>query len=409
MIDRRDFLKTVTSALAGFASGTLSPGANARDPVLLQGAMEPPSASGLLASLPGKQPLIRRTYRPPNYETPVADFDSFYTANNRFFVRYHLASIPEVDRTQWRLRVGGDSVSTPIELTLQQLQREFPAVEVPALCLCAGNRRGLFEPHVPGIQWGNGAMGNASWKGVRLRDVLGKANLGQGALEVAFGGADTGVLDATPDFQKSIPLSKAMDESTLIAYEMNGEPIPHWNGFPVRLVVPGWAATYWVKHLTDIRVISQPLDNFWMKSAYRVPKGVFSSDGRFASQETETTAPVTALVVNSLIISLPDDGAIASERQTLVRGLAWDGGAGIERVEVSTDGSRTWHKAVLGQDHGRFAWRTWSYLLEVRRGASSIVMARATNLLGQTQPLEPIANPAGYHHNAAQRIRIHGV
>lgn len=169
---------------------------------------------------PGQAGPDQENHRPPNYETPLADFEAFYTPNARFFVRYHLAAIPEVDPTHWKLRSGGDSVATPVEFTLAELRRNFETVELPAPCLCAGNRRGLFQPHVPGIQWGHGAMGNALWKGIRLRDVLGKANLKKDALEVTFDGADTGVLEKTPDFVKSLPLSKALDEHTLIAFAM---------------------------------------------------------------------------------------------------------------------------------------------------------------------------------------------
>ncbi len=238
-------------------------------------------------ALPGKEALIKKTYRPPNYETPVNYFDAPFTPNNRFFVRYHNAVIPDVKISEWRLRIGGDAVRTPLELTLEQLRRDFKPVEIAALCLCSGNRRGLFQPHVPGIQWGSGAMGNALWRGVRLKDVLAGAGIDKSALEVSLDGADSGVLKTTPDFVKSLPLAKALDENTLIAFEMNGEPLPHWNGFPARLIIPGWTATYWMKHLTAVNVISKPFDGFWMKTAYRIPKDRFPS-GQFSSQETET-------------------------------------------------------------------------------------------------------------------------
>jgi DMSO/TMAO reductase YedYZ molybdopterin-dependent catalytic subunit len=286
-----------------------------------------------LASLPGKQPLIKKTYRPPNFETPVAYFDGPYTPNDRFFVRYHLSAIPEVSLSQWELRIGGDAVGAPLEFTMAELRRNFEMVELPALCMCAGNRRGLFLPHVPGIQWGHGAMGNALWKGIRLRDVLNKANLKKEALEVTLDGADTGVLEKTPDFVKSLPLSKALDEHTLIAFEMNGESLPHWNGFPARLVVPGWAATYWVKHLTSINVVTKPFDGFWMKTAYRIPKGKFAvSDlfpSLFPSQETDANTPITELLVNSLITHPADGQQFNGIHPIEAKGVAWDGGHGI--------------------------------------------------------------------------------
>lgn len=229
--------------------------------------------SAALDTLPGKAPLLKHSFRPPNYETPVEYLSGAITANDRFFVRWHLANIPRVDAATWRLTVGGDAVQRPLELTLEQLRQEFDPVEVVAVCQCAGNRRGLSDPHVPGVQWGDGAVGNARWKGARLKAILTRAGLKPEAIEVAFNGADSPVLEATPDFVKSLPVWRAVDDNTLIAYEMNGSPLPHWNGFPARVIVPGWAATYWVKQLVSINALAQPLKGFWMNTAYRVPKG----------------------------------------------------------------------------------------------------------------------------------------
>ncbi|WP_139559279.1 molybdopterin-dependent oxidoreductase [Methylotetracoccus oryzae] len=405
MSGRRQFLKT----LAGAAGGALLPAgawcseSRVRPATLPAGTVD----SAVMAALPGKQALIKRTYRPPNYETPLAEFQVFYTPNDRFFVRYHLSAIPEVDLAQWQLKIGGDAVAKPMAFTLAELRRNFEVIELPALCLCAGNRRGLFQPHSPGIQWGQGAMGNALWQGVRLRDVLARASLAKDALEVTFEGADSGVFPSTPDFSKSLPLAKALDENTLIAFAMNGEPLPHWNGFPARLVVPGWAASYWLKHLTGINVVSRPLDSFWMKSAYRLPKGLFVTDARFPSQETDTTAAITELLVNSLIVS-PEEGQGFRPGQPIeVKGMAWDGGQGIERVDVSTDGGATWQAATMEPDRGRFTWRPWSYLVRTARTGDVTVKVRATNRAGQVQASEPVANPAGYHHNAVQSVTVH--
>jgi DMSO/TMAO reductase YedYZ molybdopterin-dependent catalytic subunit len=165
---------------------------------------------------------------------------------------------------------------------------------------------------VPGIQWGYGAMGNARWKGVRLKDVLDKSGVRKDAVEVGFDGADHGIVDKTPDFIKSLPLWRALDENTLLAWDMNGAPLPHWNGFPMRLVVPGWTGTYWVKLLTSIEVRSHPFGGFWMSSAYRLPKGKFALVDGFASQATEANTPITELVVNSLITNLVDGTKVAA-------------------------------------------------------------------------------------------------
>lgn len=361
--------------------------------------------SSTLETLPGKLPLIKRTYRPPNYETPTRYFASQFTPNDAFFVRYHLANIPEVDARSWRLAVAGDAVERPVEYTLDQLQREFPTVELAALCMCSGNRRGLSDPHVPGIQWGHGAMGNAVWKGVRLKDLLQRSGVRANAVEVGFDGADTGLLPQTPDFVKSLPVWKALDDNTLVAWEMNGEPLPHWNGFPVRLVVPGWTATYWMKHLTAIHVLGEPLGGFWMTTAYRVPKGRFPIVDRFLSQESESSTPITEMVVNSLITNLREGTPYRANTPLFVRGVAWDGGYGISRVEVSHDGGRVWRLAELGEDAGRFSWRQWSFGFTPEPG-EHVIMAKATNRLGASQTFDLLFNPAGYHNNVVQRIRI---
>lgn len=356
-------------------------------------------------SLMGKNALLKKSYRPPNYETPVNYFDAPFTPNNLFFVRYHHAVIPEITAKDWRLRIGGDAISTPLEFSLEQLRRDFETVEIAALCLCAGNRRSSFQPPVAGIQWGSGAMGNALWRGVRLRDVLAKAGINESALEVTLNGADSAILSSTPDFIKSLPLAKALDENTLIAFEMNGEPLPHWNGFPVRLIIPGWVATYWMKHLTEVKVMSKPLDGFWMKTAYRLPKDRFPSE-HFSSQEIGATVPITDIVVNSLITNLLDGQTIPALKSLEIKGVAWDAGSGIRRVEISTDDGISWHPATLKQDYGRFSWRQWSYDFVPKRTKQYRIMARATSHSGVSQPFEAILNPSGYHHNAVQKIAI---
>jgi DMSO/TMAO reductase YedYZ molybdopterin-dependent catalytic subunit len=398
MVDRRRFIKKASGTLAALGGLSLFQRSGL---ATATGAEE----STILDALPSKNALIKKTYRPPNYETPVSYFDAPFTPNNLFFVRYHNAVIPEVKAGEWRLRIGGDAVRTPLELSLEQLRRDFKPVEIAALCLCSGNRRSLFQPHVPGVQWGSGAMGNALWRGVRLKDVLAGAGIDKSAMEVSLDGADSGVMKTTPDFIKSLPLGKALDENTLIAFEMNSEPLPHWNGFPVRLIIPGWTATYWMKHLTAVNVMSKPFDGFWMNTAYRIPKDRFPG-GQFSSQETETTMPITEILVNSLITNLVDGQTLLNAKPMEIRGVAWDGGNGITQVEVSTDGGISWHHATLKQDYGRFSWRQWHYVFEPKHQGACQVMARATSHSGVRQPIEPIPNPSGYHHNAVQKITI---
>ncbi|HEX7811772.1 MAG TPA: molybdopterin-dependent oxidoreductase [Burkholderiales bacterium] len=406
MRDRRDFLKTSAGGLL-LAQGLHWPrGAVAADLPAPQSLPGGALDAEMLEALPGKLPLVKKSFRPPNFETPVRYLGEAYTPNDAFFVRYHLAAIPEVDVQSWKLGIGGDALEKPLSLTLSELMRDFETVELAAVCMCSGNRRGFSRPHVAGVQWGHGAIGNAKWRGVRLRDLLNKAGLKKEAVEIAFDGADSGAIDKTPDFVKSLPAWKAMDEATLVAFEMNGEKLPHWNGFPVRLVVPGWTATYWMKHLTSIAALSQPYKGFWMNPGYRIPKGKFPLVDRFISQETEANTPITEMVVNSLVSS-PDNGARGRAGEMLnIRGVAWDGGYGITAVEVSEDGGSTWRGAQLGADLGRYAWRQWSHGFKPSSAGRHALLVRAFNRAGAAQPFELIFNPAGYHNNVVQRVDI---
>jgi DMSO/TMAO reductase YedYZ molybdopterin-dependent catalytic subunit len=398
-MDRRQFILGSTSALTG---GVLLPGivgrAAAQD--LPAGAV----ASGILDALPGKRPLIKRSFRPPNYETPVGYFREAFTPNDAFYVRWH-TGVPDIALAEWRLRISGPGVKSEREFTHDALRRKFKTAEVAAVNQCSGNRRGLFGPHVAGVQWGLGAMGNAVWSGVRLKDVLEDAGIAASALEVIGNGADAPTLTG-PDFVKSLPMWKALDPDTLIAFEMNGEPLPTWNGAPARLVAPGWTATYWIKALSELTVTDKPFDGFWMKTAYRVPKGMFGASG-FESQDTEQNSPITAIKVNSLVVD-PAPGAVLERgKRVEVLGIAWDGGSGIRNVEVSLDGGKTWRDAKLQRDLGRYSWRQWRYAIKPDQAGAMTLMARAHARDGSTQTDTLVHNPAGYHHNVVQKVDYH--
>ena len=406
MISRRTMI--AGGALAAAVSGPLSRAAHAAEKSFLpRGLPQGVYDTATLEVLPGKEPLIKLSYRPPNYETPLSHFTSEFTPNESFFVRYHLAGIPEeIDGAQWKLKIGGEGVGKPLEMSLSDLRSSFDAVEIAAVCQCSGNRRGFSEPHVAGVQWGLGAVGNALWKGVRLKDVLGRANLRAETVEIVVNGIDGPVLEGTPDFIKSIPVDKALDDNTLIAYEMNGAPIPHYNGFPIRLIVPGWTATYWMKHLDTIEASTKPFAGFWMKSAYRIPTGKFPIVQHFLPQMAATNEPITEMVVNSMITA-PQEGHTMRTAETAdIRGLAWDGGYGISRVEISMDGGETWREAALGKDIGRFAFRSFRFAFTPPRAGKYQVMARASNGVGQTQAEKLIFNPAGYHNNVIRPLIV---
>jgi DMSO/TMAO reductase YedYZ molybdopterin-dependent catalytic subunit len=399
MITRRQLvLGSAGSLVMGYARG-----ARAAD-VILAGHSSGDALLDLVA-LSGKQRLVRRTFRPPNFETPLADLRTPVTSNAAFFVRYHLARIPRIDSRHWRLHVNGSSARHSLDLSLAALHRDFERVSLMAVNQCAGNRRALFTPRAPGIQWHHGAMGNAVWTGARLRDVLRTAGIQADALEIVFNGADSALLPATPDFVKSLPIDRALDENTLIAYEMNGTALPHWNGAPARLVVPGWTGTYWMKHLTDIRIESHSFDGFWMKTAYRAPTGAIPG-ARFFSQETTETMPVTEVLVNSLVTSHAPGDRIRRGESTEISGWGWDAGAGIAAVEISKDGRQSWEDATLEEERGRFAWRGFRWRFVPRATGPLYLSVRARSRSGSQQPEQPIANASGYHHNAIQTLAL---
>lgn len=392
-LNRRQFLTTSTGALA---AGLWLPGRSAAAESSLPAGAR---AVEILDALPGKRPLIKRSFRPPNYETPVTYFRDVLTPNDAFYVRWHMG-MPDVAIPDWRLRVGGPSAKATREFTLESLRR-LPQHEVVAVNQCSGNRRGLFTPHVTGVQWSYGAMGNARWRGARLKDVLDAAGIAPEAVEVVADAADSPPLSA-PDFAKSLPMWKALDADTLVAYEMNGEPLPRWNGSPARLVVPGWTATYWVKSVTALTILDRPFDGYWVRTSYRVPKGLFGPS-RFESQDNDQTSPITFIRINSLIVD-PEPGAVlAAGRGTAIRGIAWDGGSGIRRVEASTDDGASWRDAELGADLGPYSFRPWRFDVTPRSGTQLRVKVRAVARDGSTQPETLVVNPAGYHHNIVQQ------
>lgn len=409
MLNRREFLR-MTSGMAVAGSGVLVPGSALARKISLGPAALPAGTleESELSALPGKQPLIKRTFRAPNYETPVEYLNQMFTPNARFFVRWHLAVIPEVTAQAWRLNIGGASAQKQMTLTYDDLRRKFRPVEVVAVNMCAGNRRGLSQPHVPGVEWGNGAMGNARWRGVRLKDILNQAGINKNAVEVAFRGQDHGPIAQTPQFAKSLPMWKALDDDTILAYEMNGRPMLLHHGMPVRLIVPGWVGTYWMKQISEINVLPQPLDNYWMKSAYRIPTGKFPQLVRFASQDAPgvDTTPLTEMVVNSLITNIDDGQHFWLGRPITVQGIAWDAGRGIQKVDISTDGGQSWQPAALGKDYGKYSWRQWKYQFRPAQRGQYGILAKATNRKGETQESELIWNPAGYHNNVPQRINV---
>ena len=358
-----------------------------------------------LVAFPEKRPLMVMTTRPPQLETPFPVFnESVFTPNDAFFVRWHLANIPNtVDLQTFRLTIRG-RVKQPLSLTLTDLQEQFEPVEVAAVCQCAGNSRGFSEPRVAGGQWGHGAMGNAMWKGVRLRDLLGKAVLEKDAQHIRFDGLDRPVADATPDFLKSLSLDDATADHVLVAYAMNGEPLPFLNGFPLRLVVPGWYASYWVKMLNDIEVLNHEDHNFWMDPAYRIPD---NACGCLEPGEKATNKiPISTMKVRSFITNIADGGNMKAGAKVLVKGIAFDQGYGIDQVLVSPDGGQHWKAARLGKDYGDFSFRQWETQIALKPGKPYQLQSLAINRIGESQQLQAKWNPNGYLRNAVETVRV---
>jgi DMSO/TMAO reductase YedYZ molybdopterin-dependent catalytic subunit len=401
---RRQFLRT--TALAGAGALAVGSGvvAMAAESVTL------PFVNGdrALVKYPQKRPLLLLTTRPPQLETPFSIFNQgVLTPNDAFFVRYHLSEVPtEIDAETFQVQIKG-KVNTPMMFSLAELKSRFEAVEIVAVNQCSGNGRGFFNPRVPGGQMGNGAMGNAKWKGVRLRDVLSQAGVAAAAKQVTFNGLDKPVNTLTPDFVKALDMDQALDADVLLAYEMNGEPLPMLNGFPLRLVVPGYFGTYWVKHLNEITVVDETFAGFWMNPAYRIP------DNECACVEPGTipakTRPIARFNVRSFITSLADGEKISLGNELVVRGLAFDGGYGISEVLFSHDGGLSWRETRLGQDLGKYSFREWVIPFRPAQPGAYELKAKATNRIGQSQPLSPLWNPAGYMRNVVETVRVNAV
>ena len=360
-----------------------------------------------LAVYPEKRPLIVITSRPPQLETPFEVFnDGLLTPNDAFFVRYHNAGIPtEIDGDKHAIQIGGNAVGKPYTLTMQQLKSGFKPVELVAVKQCSGNSRGFFNPRVQGGQSGNGTMGNARWLGVPLKDILARAEVKNSARQVTFNGLDTGVLGGG-DFVKALEVAHAMDGEVMVAWQMNGADLPFLNGYPVALVVPGYYGTYWVKHLSDIQVIDNVFNGFWMNPAYRVPDNlcVCVPPGTAPS----ATRPIGRYNVRSFITSLKDGDRVAAGQALSVRGIAFDGGLGIREVGWSADGGKTWREAQLGSDSaGRYSFREFSFGFVPAAGTHDL-RVRAWNRKGDSQPMEALWQPTGYMRNVVESYKVTG-
>jgi sulfite dehydrogenase len=399
---RRQFIKN-----AGVAAIAMSP---------LRGLAAPGTDEGIsfaagprpLVRYPGKRDLILVHSRPPHLETPFSTFnESVLTPNDAFFVRYHLADFPtSIDPETYRLTVKGQ-VDTPVSLSLADLKAMAKPTEVVAVNQCSGNSRGYSSPRVFGAQLGNGAMGNARWTGISLKTVLEKAGVQGNARQVTFNGMDKPVMASTPDYRKALDIELALSAEPMLAWGMNGEDLPFLNGYPLKLIVPGYFGTYWVKHLAEIEVIDHEFDGhdaYFMNKGYRIPDNdcACTSPGSTADK----TRPIGKLLVRSFITSVMSDEVLPAGRPIELKGLAFDGGTGIKQVEVSPDGGLSWHATNLGEDLGRFSFREWRLPLTFNQKGKTVLMVRATSNGGEDQPMKASWNPAGYMRNVVESTPV---
>jgi DMSO/TMAO reductase YedYZ molybdopterin-dependent catalytic subunit len=417
---RRHLLKVLGMASSGIAASRwLAP-----DPTMAQqpppekrietftgpGANSYWNSVGPYVTEPQKVPLILLTDRPVQLETPRQYFRTAFTPNGAFFVRWHLEGIPNaVDLKEWKLHIEGN-VNKPLALSFSDLMQKFKPVSLAAVNQCSGNSRSRLQPRVPGGQWGNGAMGNAMWTGVRLRELLDMTGVKSGSLMLQFQGLETGPGPAglgSNLFLKSIDLGNPVLDECVVAYLMNGEPLPMLNGFPVRLVVPGYFSTYWTKCLTWIRVLNAPDENYWVKTAYRVPD---TPRGNTSPEDVKAgkvkLVPIGRLPVRSFLISPDGSAKIPAGMNVTLRGIAFSGFGAVNRVEVSDDGGKNWIAAKLGENHGPYSFRTWEASWTAKSPGRYSLAVRATDEKGNTQPDEPVWNPGGYLWNRIERQEL---
>lgn len=450
-MNRRSFLRRVGAlSIAGLAGGKAIEAVADSDtprvitapdqpnpPIITQNFPVPGNDDRPIVQYPEKRPLIRITSRPPQLETPMTMLadgeDGALTANDAFFVRYHNMIIPTtVDPEQFMVEVkiytsgtGGDpydpltsTAATLRTFSMKDLQEKFEEFSIVAVNQCSGNSRGFENPRMPGGQIGNGAVGNARWTGVRLKDVLKKVGVPTGTQQVIFNAADQSD-DEPPDFLKAIPIDMAMNGEVMLAYAMNGEELPMLNGYPLKLIVPGWFGTYWVKHVNEI-ILS---DNsnfskmFYMGTAYRIPNNGTGYIPPGTSWPPAVNPPVPAwipinrLKIRSFITSQVEGAKVHTDRPVSVKGIAFDGGDGIKMVEFSGDGGTTWKTAKLGKNLGKYSFRAWAIRFTPAADGAYAWKVRATSNSGETQPADPALcwNPNGYMLNAIETVNVTAV
>ncbi len=354
------------------------------------------ASTAAIAGVHEQPELLVVREEPRNAETPLTEQVGTITPNRLFYIRSHYTA-PKLGAEEWRLRVEGE-VRRPRQLTFADLL-DLPTRSLIVTTECAGNGRFAMSPKAAGEQWQYGAVSTAEWTGAPLHLVLAQAGLGDRVKEILFEGADRGAEEKSEPvtaFERSLPLGTALHPDTLLAYRMNGEPLPVDHGFPVRLIVPGWYGVASVKWLTRIEALTKPFSGYYQTERYVM---VHPERG------DATPTPLTAARVRS-VITTPKPDAVLPRGSHIVRGMAWSGAAPIARVEVSTDGGATWKPAERLDEALPYAWRRWQFTWEAGTPGQVTLRSRAVDEAGNTQPTQPEWNYLGYGNNAVQTVEV---
>jgi DMSO/TMAO reductase YedYZ molybdopterin-dependent catalytic subunit len=409
-------LPTLATGRRGMMIGAASLGALAiasRDAAAADaGSVTLPFANGkreLIAAgtFPQKGEMILQRTRAPLLETPWSVFQhNLFTPNDQAYVRWHMADFPtSVDTSTYKIRVSG-KVKKPFEISLEELVNAFPAKRMAAINQCSGNSRGYINPRVPGAQWSNGAMYNAMWTGVPLSHLLARAGIDSSGTHVAFRSLEQGggLYPPNVTFEKVLPIKRANDGEVMIAYQMNGENLPLLNGYPIRLIVPGWYSTYWVKMLTEIEVMDHPGTGFWMAVAYKIPD---TPTGEMTPGEKGVKmVPINKMKPRSFFTSVEPGSKLPRGKTITLTGFAFGGGSALKSVQVSLNGGKTWRTAMLGKNYGAYGFRQWHIKAALGKPGTYRLMVKATNVAGHVQP--PVAgwNPGGFMYNGIEHVDV---
>ncbi len=395
-MQRRDFFKNSLIASTALLSNSLY-ASTTRQPI--------DSHKVSTVAFPEKRPLITYSDRPPILESPVEVFTKAITPNDEFFVRWHMPHIPtHLNIDTYRISING-FVDNPLFISLKDLKNNYEQVEITAVMQCGGNSRSAFTPITGGIQWGNGAMGCAKFKGVRLNDVLKSASLKDGAKWVGLNGDDKAAFHKTANFVRELELHEIKDD-VIIAYEMNGEELPFLNGYPVRLIIPGLYADSWVKMLSNITISKEYKEMFYMDRAYRIPDN--ECECETPDNIVSKTKPITTMNIKSIIGYPTSNTIINANSNVTLKGIAFDSGHGIKEVLISVNNGKTWDNAELDKELSSYAFRAFKFAFRPTKKGKITLMAKAINTIGEEQPFAKDIgwNHGGYRYNGIDSVTI---